>query len=279
MARLNDRTVLLLILVVVAVTSFVIDQRDRLSPAERGAGELAVPLERVLTGVFGRLAGALDAAQHLVTLQSENVALRAEVEQLTVENVRLRSLASENMLLREQLQFKTDHPDLGIASADVIARIVAQDSSNLLNTLTIDRGSQDGIQRGMPVVSPRGLVGQITDVGTRWSRVLLLIDPASSIQGITLRSRAVGVIQGTPAANPRMLYVAQGDEIEVGDVVLTSGMGGNFPKGLVIGQVVQVQQRPVDMFKEAEVHPTVDFSRLEMVMIITKFEPMNLDAP
>jgi len=279
MARINDRTVLLVILIVLAITSFVFDQRDRLSPAERGAGEIAVPVERVLVEGIGKIIGALETVQHLRTLQSENAALRAEVEKLTVDNVRLSSLASENAALREQLQFKADHPDLGISSADVIARVVAQDPSNLLSTLTIDRGSQDGIRRGMPVVSPRGLIGQITDVGAHWSRVLLLIDPSSSIQALTLYSRAVGVVQGTPAANPRMLYIAPSDEIEVGDIVLTSGMGGNFPKGLVIGQVVRVQHRPVDMFKEAEIHPTVDFNRLEFVMVITKFEPVNLEEP
>lgn len=279
MARLNDRTVLLLILVGLAVTNVVLDQREHPSPVAKGAGEIAAPVEQVLNEGFNRLFGIFDGIQHLITLQKENAALRAEIERLTVENVRLSSLASENMALREQLQFKIDHPDMGISSADVIGRVISRDPSNLVNTLIIDRGSQDGIQRGMPVVSPRGLIGQITDVSTRWSRVLLLIDPSSSIQAMTLRSHAVGVIQGTPAGNPRMLYIAQGDEIQVGDIALTSGMGGKFPKGLVIGQVVNVQQRPVDMFKEAEIYPTVDFSRLELVMIITKFEPVNPDEP
>jgi rod shape-determining protein MreC len=126
----------------------------------------------------------------------------------------------------------------------------------------------------MPVVTERGLVGRVHQVGPVSSTVLLLTDPSSGVQGLVQRTRAAGVVNGKSGGAPVMEYVPQGAEIEPGDLVITSGLGGNFPKNLVIGQVVEVQQRDFDMFQQAVIRPTVDFNRLEFVLVITNFAPL-----
>lgn len=128
----------------------------------------------------------------------------------------------------------------------------------------------------MPVVNEQGLVGRISEVNESTSKVLLITDADSTVNAILQSSRLTGVITGRPGADPVMGFIPQGSEVSVGEIVLTSGMGGNFPKGIPIGQVVEVRQRDFEVFQEATVRPTVDFGRLEMVMIITNFDPLEV---
>jgi len=271
--RLADRSAVLLLLALVGLAGLALDQTQQLQPLKAVILDVVTPTQRSLSQAGLRVRWLVDTARQLERLQAENQALRAEVERLTIENVRLSEVAAENALLREQLQYKLDNPSLDILSAGVIGRVVGRDPSNLLSYLIIDRGSRDGLVKGMPVVTPRGLVGRVTDVGERWAKVLLIIDASSSVNALVQRSRATGVLQGRLGANPVMRYIAQGEDVQVGDIVLTSGLGGNFPKGQVIGQVVAVHQRDIELFQEAEVRPSVDFNRLEMVIVIRGFQP------
>jgi rod shape-determining protein MreC len=118
------------------------------------------------------------------------------------------------------------------------------------------------------------LVGRIHKVGPDSSTVLLITDPSSGVQALTQRNRVVGVVTGRAGDEPVMEYIPQGAEISVGDLVITSGLGGNFPKNLVIGQVVEVRQRDYEMFQQATLRPTVNFDRLEFVLVITNFKPL-----
>jgi rod shape-determining protein MreC len=271
MKRLADQSVILLVLLVLGVAGMVLDQTHQLTGVRRVALDLATPIQSALTQAAGRIAIVLDTARQLNQLQEENRRLRAENDRLTIDNVRMSEVLAENQLLREQLGFKRDNPSLLISSADIIGRVTSRDPSTFLSSLTIDRGVKDGVAVEMPVVTARGLVGRITEVGNSWARVLLLIDPSSSVNALVQRSRGTGIVQGQDDGSLIMRYIAQSDDVQPGDIILTSGLGGNFPKGLVIGQVTAVEQRDVAMFKEARVRPTVDFSRLEIVMVITDF--------
>ena len=117
----------------------------------------------------------------------------------------------------------------------------------------------------MPVVDEQGLVGRINSVTATTSKVLLITDSSSTVNAILQASRLTGIINGAPGSHPVMGFIPQGTEVGVGEVVLTSGMGGSFPKGIPIGQVVDVRQRDVNVFQEAVVRPTVNFGRLEFV--------------
>jgi rod shape-determining protein MreC len=279
MKRQGGQSTILLALLVLGVTGIVLDQTHQLAGIRRVALDLATPIQQTLSGVAGRVSVVLDTARNLNQLQDENRRLRAENDRLTIDNVRMSEILAENQVLREQLGFKRDNPALLTTPADVIGRVVGRDPSVLLSSLTIDQGAEDGVTAEMPVITGRGLVGRVTATGDRWARVLLLIDPSSSVNVLVQRSRATGVIQGQEDGSLRMRYIAQDGDILPGDIILTSGLGGMFPKGLVVGQVMTVQQRDIAMFEEAQVRPTVDFGRLEMVMVITGFRPVGDELP
>jgi rod shape-determining protein MreC len=115
-------------------------------------------------------------------------------------------------------------------------------------------------------------------VGTNWSKVLLIIDPSSSVAAMTQAGRAPGVVSGRLGQDLQMEYIPQEDLISVGDVILTSGMGGRYPQGLVVGQITEIQQRDVDAFQRATVHPSVSFGKLETVMVLTSFRPLDVES-
>lgn len=193
---------------------------------------------------------------------------------LTIENVRLKDVEVENARLRRLLRFRQANPGLdvrGDRSSDASSAVTPR----ALRYLQIDLGSDHGIAPGMPVVSDVGLVGRITDVNATSARVLLITDPNSSVNAIIQGSRLIGVINGVDAGYPHLNFLPQDATISPGDIVLTSGLAGNFPKGLVIGQVVDAVRHDYEMFQYAEVRPTVDFNRLETVLVITNFRPID----
>jgi rod shape-determining protein MreC len=156
----------------------------------------------------------------------------------------------------------------------VIARVISKNPSNYLASITLDLGAEHGIKPGMPVVTERGLVGRIYKVRPLSATVLLITDPSSGVPALIQRNRLVGVVNGRAGSAPVMDYIPQDAEITVGDLIITSGLGGEFPKNLVIGQVVEVRQRDYEMFQQAMIRPTVNFDRLEFVQVITNFQPL-----
>ena len=125
----------------------------------------------------------------------------------------------------------------------------------------------------MPVVNEQGWVGRINSVTDTTSQVLLITDPSSTVNAILQASRLTGIINGSLGSHPVMGFIPQGTEVGAGEIALTSGLGSNFPKGISIGQVVEVRQRDINVVQEAVVRPAVDFGRLEFVMVITNFDP------
>jgi len=158
--------------------------------------------------------------------------------------------------------------------------VVGADTNPYLRYVTINVGSLEGIEVGMPVVSNGpGLVGRVAQVGPRAAQVQLLIDSDSAVAALLQTSRVTGLVAGQPDGTLRMEYLPQEETISVGDIVLTSGLGGFMPKGLVIGQVTEVQQMDYALFQAAVVRPAVDFSRLELVLVLTSFEQVPLEEP
>jgi rod shape-determining protein MreC len=131
----------------------------------------------------------------------------------------------------------------------------------------------------MPVVTDRGLVGRISEVGGGWSRVLLIIDVSSSVNALTQSTRASGLVQGQADGSLVMRAIPQGDTVSVGDTVFTSGLGGNLPRQILIGQITEVERKDYDLYQVASVQPTVDFEHLEAVLVILGFEPIEETTP
>jgi rod shape-determining protein MreC len=123
----------------------------------------------------------------------------------------------------------------------------------------------------MPVISARGLVGQISEVNLRSAKAMLITDLASSVNAISQETRATGIVQGDLSGALLMRFIQQNEKIEKGNIILTSGLGGRFPKRLVIGQVQAIKARDVDMFQTVELRPSVDFNTLEVVQVILNF--------
>jgi rod shape-determining protein MreC len=160
------------------------------------------------------------------------------------------------------------------------ARVLGQDPSALVNFIVIDQGREENVTVGMPVITPAGLVGRVIEVGAHWARVQLINDTSSSVNAVVQSSRATGIIQGQGRGSDLLLmrFLPLGDSVQEGDVILTSGISGAFPKRIVIGQVVQVNQRDTDLFTEALVRPSVDLLRLEYVLVMKRFTPTDITA-
>lgn len=279
--RLSGSSILFLVLATVSVVLLVLSSTGRMGPVEGALAAVARPFLTVFNDIGRQVDNIASTVRDLSTLRSENRRLSATVDTLTIDNARLAEVQTENQQLRELLRFRQLNPYYDFRGGQVIARVISRGPTNYLSALSIDLGSDQGIAEGMPVVTERGLVGRIQKVGPTTSTVLLITDPSSGVQSMIKRenSRAVGVVNGQAGALPMMDYIAQEADVAVGDEVETSGLGGNFPKGLVIGQVTEVKKRDFDMYQQAVVRPTVDFNRLEFVLVITNFKPLPGQPP
>jgi rod shape-determining protein MreC len=264
----------LLLFLALAVTGVVLDRTERLQPVKNLAAQFTAPIQEGLTSLADWVTNMRQFFTDVEVCRAEKEELQALVDTLIIENVRLREAEIENVTLRQQLNFKQANPSFELLSAQVIGR----DPTNLISYLIIDRGSTEGVAVGMPVLTHRGLVGRVTETNPHSSKVLLITDVSSSVNALIQESRATGVIQGRIGQGLVMRYIQHGEEIKTGDLVLTSGLGGNFPTRLIIGQVTAVRKKDVELFQEAEVRPAVNFHELEMVMVLTSFVPIAFQS-
>ncbi len=274
MTRTSSRTLLFYILAAISIALMVLSSSGQLAPVEGALSRVAEPFLIAFDTVGHLATSAVTTVRELSGLRAENERLQTLVDTLTIDNLRLNEVEGENQRLRSLLKFQQLNPTYDFRGGQVIARVTGEGTSNYLHTISIDLGSQHGIQPGMPVVTERGLVGRIDKVGPTTSTVLLMLDPSSGVNALDQRSRVVGVVAGQAGDLPVMEYISQDADLAVGDLVITSGLGGNFPKNIVIGQIVEIRKRDYDMFQQAVVRPTVDFDQLEVVLVIMNFQPL-----
>lgn len=269
----GNRTARFLLFALASLGVLILHEAGTLAPLEQWA---ANPLTAVQTWLEARTRGVeelLETVRDLQTLRQRVEELEKQNAALQIENVRLHEDLADYQAISQLLNFTRENTQLQTLPAEVIGR----DSNNFLRSIIINKGATDGLTPGMAVVTERGLVGRITAVSPSSAKVMLLTDPASAVNARLQTSRADGIVEGQLTPSLRMRFIPQEEIVQPGEVVLTSGLGGNFPPGLVIGQVVSVEQRDVDLFQTAEIHPTVDFNRLEIVLVITNFKPTNVD--
>ena len=236
---------------------------------------VTLPLQRALSGAGAGLRELTGSLGDLATLRSRNAELEKSVAQLTVENVRLKEVEAENGRLRKLLGFAQINPSFDYKGGQIVGRVVGSEPNSLIQSIVIDLGKANGIEPGMPVVTERGLVGRVTDVYNNASRVLLITDSNSNVNTLLQNSRLRGILHGRAGQQPIMDYLPQDNKVLVGDIVVTSGVGGNFPAGVPVGQVVEVEQNDVEMFQRAVVRTTVDFDTLETILVVTNFKPID----
>ncbi len=213
------------------------------------------------------------APRDITSLRQRNAELESEVAALRAQVIELSERASQVDTLAALVDYSRANPESRYVAADVIGR----DPSPFLHYIIINRGSNDGILRGMPVVTDQGLVGRVDAVIADASRIQLITDPLSAVN-IRLQSSDVeAVLSGSITGDLSLNLIPQDVIIEEGDLVLTSGLGGGYPTDLPIGQVTNIRKREADLFQEASVQPVVDFSRLSIVLVITNFRPVNTE--
>jgi len=252
-------------------------QMGYLGPVRNVTRALLAPFQAGLTNVGTDASDLVRSARDLRDLRQSNAYLQAEVNRLSVENARLVEVERENERLRQLLNFTRSNPWYDYRAAAVVGQKIGEDPSNLLFSIFIDIGARDGVAVDMPVITDRGLVGRVIAVGPNVAEVLLLIDPASAVNARVQNSRVTGIVRGSVEGSLIMERIPQGETVSPGDIVLSSGLGGNFPDKLVVGQITEVFHRDSDMFQSANVRPTVDFGKLEEVMVIITFTPTDFE--
>ncbi len=265
------QAVVVILLVTLVLAWLILDLAGATNPISDYALRVIAPLQYALQNLVRPVGKAIGGAGDIANLQSELEAARQEVAELRSQVILLQEASIENEILRRELNFKNAATEGHILAAEVIG----YDTNDYLHYLIIDRGSQDGIQSNMPVVTSQGLVGRITQTSTYASKVMLLTDPSSSVSARIQRTRGTGMVQGDPANGLVMKYIPQDDPVQVGDVVLTSGLGGAFPQRLPIGQITSIEKSDVGMFQSACLVPAVDLRNLEMVSVLLSFTPVD----
>jgi len=231
-------------------------------------------VQRSVTSSVDAVVGFWDDYVGLLSVQSENDALRSDLADLQFRYQRERALARRARSLEELLEFRR-----GFEIATVSARVIAGDATPYFRTVTIDRGTGSGVRRDSAVVSPEGVVGRVVgDPGPRASKVQLLVDRSAAAGALIERTRVAGLVMGdVDEGLLRMEYVSNLEDVQLGDVVITSGGDGVYPKGFVLGDVEFVE-REVGLYQTIYVRPRVEFNDLENVLVIVDDSPTSGSA-
>ena len=272
MRELFERLRVPLMLALLATLSLVVIASDRRAMSH-GAEErsflpgvlieIAAPVQKVLSlpaelarSGWGRYVALLD-------VRTENEQLAARVAALEEENLQFREALVESGRLQRIAEMRTD-----FEAPMRPVQVVGQDVSPWFRSVLVDRGSTDGVRSGMPVVTESGVVGLVTASSPHAGRTMLLLDAQSAVDALVQRSRARGIVRGDGTDRLHFEFFVRGDDVQVGDLVITSGFGGVYPKGLRIGEVTEVQSDGERLLRRAEVRPAVDFGRLEQVFVM-----------
>ncbi|TAK29368.1 MAG: rod shape-determining protein MreC [Chloroflexota bacterium] len=267
------RNLLVVLIFALGALSLALDHAGWLRAAQDLSLRILAPVQAVLTGLA-------DGVDHgLSTLPSVGISRASEeqtrtIQELTAEIARLREVEIENKRLTTELNLKQSNPDLQFVSANIIG----YDPTNIVKSIIVDKGTEHGVQDNMVVITPAGLVGKITRAYQTSSRVLLMMDPGLIVNGMIQRldSRAMGIVKGDGNGTLIMQYLPPDEKINIGDLVVTSGIGGGFPKGLYLGQVTRINSSDVDLFQAVVLEPAVHLGRLEHVLIVSNFIPVNV---
>ncbi len=266
------------VFIVLAGVAVLLTLLDRTGNLDSALAFVRNPLAVIISWTSARtdsVTDVLDGPRDLQTAREEIALLQAQVDALERENEELREIQGEYQLLLDLFNRARQQPDFTRLTASVIG----QDTSLSLRSIIIDKGSEDGIVVGMPVESARGLVGQVFRTTANSAQVVLITDNASSIPARLGSSRATGLLRGGGLGGSMSIdWIDLQYELSVGEVVLTSGLGGKFPQDIVIGRVIEVDRREAELFQRAIVQPAVDIDSLEVVFIITDFRPVDTEV-
>ena len=272
MRELFERLRVPLLLVLLATLSLVVVASDRrvMSSGAQERGfvpgvliEIAAPVQKVLSLPAELARSGWGRYVALQGVHSENERLMGRVAALEEENLQYREALVESGRLQRIAEMRTD-----FEAPMRPAQVVGQDVSPWFRSVLVDRGGSDGVRSGMPVVTENGVVGLVTASSPHAGRTMLLLDAQSAVDVLVQRSRARGIVRGDGTDRLSFEFFVRGDDVQVGDLVITSGFGGVYPKGLRIGEILEVQPDGERLLQRALVRPAVDFGRLEQVFVM-----------
>lgn len=244
-------------------------------PDRHAIGPAGAAVLSVLGPAQISLARAADAAvrvwrlyAEIGQLRVENRRLREEVERLSEELTRLREQAQATQRLERLLAFRQQHPGRAVG-----ARVIGRDTTRWFSVILVDRGSRDGVRRNAPVLGGEGLVGRVLAATPTTAQVLLISDTRSAVGVLLQQSREAGVVEGQGGGVLRLKYVSRTRELIAGDLLVTSGLTGIFPRGLPVGVVTTVVREQGALYQEAQVRPAASLDHLEEVLILITERP------
>jgi rod shape-determining protein MreC len=253
---------------VLLTSLFLLTVQTRGAGPTRAADLLALalnPVQSVLAKIHRGALGTWHTFTDWRTVRGENAALRADNERLRIQSLQVHETDQENRRLRRLLALR-DRLPLTTLTGEIIGR----EGGGWARSLTINRGRADGIALQMPAIVPEGLVGRVAQVRPGASVVQLLNDPTSTVGAVVQRTRTAGLIEGEPSGGLRFKFMARdGAGVTAGDLIVTSGVGTLFPKGIPVGRVTAIEDKGSALFHFAVVAPIVDFARVEEILLLT----------
>jgi rod shape-determining protein MreC len=263
------------IIVLITISIMMLSLSSRRPYPAHGPGRFAIalvaPFQKAISHTSRFFRDIWGNYFFLVSVAEDNVRLREQAQQTMALQHRNEELIQTTERLGRLLSLSR-----GLQRPAVAAQVVGKDPSPWFQTVLVDKGLKDGVDIGYPVINPEGIVGLVVETGSHSAKVMLITDPNSAVDAVLQKSRARAIIKGGTSGYCVLHYVLRKHTVEIGDSVISSGMDGVFPKGLPIGQVLEISNKESGIFQDVSVMPYVDFERLEEVLIVP---PIDLLKP
>jgi len=269
----KNAPIIIVILAVIALIVLMVYTeagKEKASMIENAMGQALLPLQKGLYSVSQYVYNFFSDIGERRNMIRNYEDLQIRLADLEMELIRLEELEKQNERLKKLASFVDENKDMVVTGATVIAK----NPGNWFNNITIDKGSKHGVAVNMAVVTDQGLVGRVIEVADGWAKVRTIVDGKSAVSGIVQRNRDNGLLKGNNSLGSedglcRMIYLPEDSNVTAGDKVLTSGLGEIFPKGIYIGEIIEVTKDTRELYMTAIVKPGVDFQRLEEVLVVT----------
>jgi rod shape-determining protein MreC len=272
MKFISPRTITILIISLIIIGVMVLALAGYLSSIVGAATQPFIAIQRWISTRVIAFSDFLTMPRDVTSLRQQNTELQSQVSQLESQVIELKQQLSQAEVLYALLDFARARPE----NQYIASTIIGRDPSPFLHYIFIDHGSDDGLRHGMPVVTNQGLVGTIDAVTANAARVLMINDPGAVVNIYLQSTQVQAQLSGSLTSEISLDMVPQDVEIPSGELVLTSGLGGDYPQDIIVGQVTSVRKRENDLFQTAVVSPVVDFSKLSAVLVIINFTPVDI---
>jgi rod shape-determining protein MreC len=266
------RTLQTIVIILVTVGLMALALGGYFSPVTTWFTRVTINTQLWVSSRYLAVVDFLTVPRDVASLRQRNGELEAEVARLQAQVIDLQQQVTETNILSALVDFARANPEYSYQAASVIGR----DPSPFLHYVIINVGSNEGVLPGMPVVTNKGLVGRVDAVIAEAARLQLVTDAASAINVRMQASTTEAMLIGSTTSDLTIEMIPQDANIQVGDVVLTSGLGGNYPANILVGQVVSVRKMQSELFQQAAIQPNVDYSQLQFVLVITNFKPVDI---